>query len=158
MVLNMGKRFIAQFARVSSFFIWSGIIPKLKHLYKYKMVQKEEADFFTGVVKSAVEARQHGGSRDDFLQFLVQMKEKKGLDWVDMTAHAMTFYLDGYDTSAIAMAFTLYELALNPDVQDKLRAEIEQTVPAIGGELTFDNLMEMEYLDQVVNGKSIITL
>ena len=34
----------------------------------------------------------------------------------------------GYDTTAITLCWLSYQLALNPDVQDKLIAEIDQNI------------------------------
>lgn len=49
------------------------------------------------------------------------------------------------------MTFTLYELALNPDIQERLREEIRDTIDENNGELTYELLSEMKYLDMVVN-------
>lgn len=78
------------------------------------MLHKRLRQFYMHVMKSSVEARLQRGSKDDFLQFLIQLKEKKGITLTDMTGHAMTFFLNGYDTSAIAMAFALYEVIIEP--------------------------------------------
>lgn len=51
------------------------------------------------------------------------------------------------------MNFTMYELAVNQTVQDKARREIDEKMAKHGGKLTYDALMEMEYLTQVFNGK-----
>ena len=40
------------------------------------------------------------------------------------------FMLAGYETTSTALGFTAYELALNPHVQEKLRAEIDEYFPA----------------------------
>lgn len=52
------------------------------------------------------------------------------------------------------MNFTLYELALHQDIQEKARREIEEKIAMHDGKLTYDALMDMEYLNQVFNGKS----
>ena len=38
------------------------------------------------------------------------------------------FFLAGYDTTATAIAFLMYLLALNPEMQQKLYEEIEETL------------------------------
>ena len=46
----------------------------------------------------------------------------------------------------------MYQLAKNPDVQEKLRAEIEDVTNSDSeNELTYDHLQSMTYLDQVIN-------
>lgn len=49
------------------------------------------------------------------------------------------------------MTFVLYELALNKDVQDKLRKEIMEAVEKDEGKLSYDTIFELKYLDQVIN-------
>jgi cytochrome P450 family 6 len=53
------------------------------------------------------------------------------------------------------MAFGLYSLAVNPDVQAKVRDEVDSVLRKHGGQLTFDAIQEMTYLDMVVSGKTI---
>lgn len=50
------------------------------------------------------------------------------------------------------MQMTLYELAYRPGIQDRLRSEIKDVVARHNGEVTYESLAEMTYLDQVVNG------
>lgn len=53
------------------------------------------------------------------------------------------------------MAFGLYCLAVNPDVQTKIREEVDSILKKHGGELTFDGIQEMTYLDMALSGKII---
>lgn len=49
------------------------------------------------------------------------------------------------------MSFALYELALNPDIQDKLADEIREKLSQNDDKLTYDLIQEMTYLDMVVS-------
>lgn len=51
------------------------------------------------------------------------------------------------------MSFGLYELAWQFDLQTKLRTEIKNTLQASKGELTYDDVNGMVYLNMVVQGK-----
>ena len=43
----------------------------------------------------------------------------------EIVAHALTFILAGYETTANTLAYTSYLLALNPHIQEKLQSEID---------------------------------
>ena len=55
-----------------------------------------------------------------------------------------------YETSSSAIATALYELARNPNVQNKLREELKESMPN-DEDCTYDKIMENEYLEQVWN-------
>ena len=62
---------------------------------------------------------------------------------------AIVLLVAGYDTTGNTLAFALYELAKNPDVQEKLRTEVEDITDGdLEKELTYDDLQKMTYLDQ----------
>lgn len=62
--------------------------------------------------------------------------------------HIVTFVMVGHETVAGALNYGLWELARNPEVQNKLRKE----VLAFQGEPTYDDLNgpAMPYLDAVL--------
>ena len=68
-------------------------------------------------------------------------------------AQAFAFLIAGYETSASTMTFALYELALHPEIQQSLRAEILQVLSKHDGKLTYDGIQDMLYLDRVVSGE-----
>jgi len=68
-------------------------------------------------------------------------------------AQALTFLIAGHETSANSMSFALHELALHPEIQQRLRAEIIQVMNKHDGKLTYDGIQEMLYLDRVVSGE-----
>jgi cytochrome P450 family 6 len=68
-------------------------------------------------------------------------------------AQALAFLLGGYETSATTLSFALYELALHPEIQQRLRAEILQVLSKHDGKLTYDGMQDMSYLDRIVSGE-----
>ena len=68
-------------------------------------------------------------------------------------AQALSFLLAGYETSASTLTFALYELALHPEIQQSLRAEILQVLSKHDGKMTYDGIQNMSYLDRVVSGE-----
>ena len=68
-------------------------------------------------------------------------------------AQALTFLVAGHDSSASTLTFALYELALHPEIQQSLRAEILQVLNKHDSKLTYDGIQNMSYLDRVVSGE-----
>jgi len=72
-------------------------------------------------------------------------------------AQAFLFFVAGFDTSSATMQFTLYELALQPDIQQKVQAEIDESRNSNGGEITYEGLMQMNYLDRILSGTTSLS-
>lgn len=51
------------------------------------------------------------------------------------------------------MNFSMYQLARHPEIQEKARAEVLEKIAKHDGKFSYEALMEMEYLNQVFNGK-----
>jgi hypothetical protein len=77
------------------------------------------------------------------------------LDGDDFVGQAFQFLAAGFETSGSTMSYALYELALHPEIQNTLRAEINQVLNKHNGQLTYDCIQDMAYLDMVVSGESI---
>ncbi|KAH0999927.1 hypothetical protein HUJ04_008163 [Dendroctonus ponderosae] len=80
----------------------------------------------------------------------------QGIDFANLTdadlaAQAMVFYLAGFDTISNAMCFGSYELAVNKEIQNKLRSEIVETHRLNGGKVTYDSVLKMKYMDKVIS-------
>jgi cytochrome P450 len=77
------------------------------------------------------------------------------IDGDDFVGQAVQFLAAGFETSGSTLFYALYELALHPEIQNRLRAEIMQVLNKHNGQLTFDGIQEMAYLDMVVSGELI---
>lgn len=54
--------------------------------------------------------------------------------------------------SSSTISNALYELALNPSMQEKVRKEIKETIGKDDGKLTYDKIKSMAYLDKIFKG------
>lgn len=70
-----------------------------------------------------------------------------------LAAQAFVFFAAGFETSSTTISNALYELALNPDIQDKLREEINEYDTKNDGEWRYETIKEMVYLDKVFKGR-----
>ncbi|XP_078666399.1 cytochrome P450 3A5-like [Branchiostoma floridae x Branchiostoma belcheri] len=75
---------------------------------------------------------------------------KKPLTKDDVVANAFLFFAAGYENSANTMAFTLYNLALHQEAQDKVRQEINQVMED-RDVVDYDAVHSMPYLDMCIN-------
>ena len=73
------------------------------------------------------------------------------MDELVIVATAIVFLVAGYDTTGTTLAFVCYQLAKNPDIQDKLRAEVLDTVEDPSAKIKYEDLMKMTYLDQIIS-------
>jgi len=69
-----------------------------------------------------------------------------------LVANSFVFFVAGFETTASTISYCLYELAMNPEIQVKLREKIKKTLEANDGKLAYDTLKDMKYLDMVING------
>uniref|UniRef100_A0A1B0B4H8 Cytochrome P450 n=1 Tax=Glossina palpalis gambiensis TaxID=67801 RepID=A0A1B0B4H8_9MUSC len=143
--------------------------PDLARQLRMKHFRNDTSEFFMRVVKETIKLRQDNQiKRNDFMDLLIELMEKRekllkqgqliedddmasGLTYEQVCAQAMVFFLAGFDTSSAAMAFCLYELALNLDIQRKLREEILAVLEKYNSQITYESLKEMTYLEQVFN-------
>ncbi|KAJ6557510.1 cytochrome P450 [Mycena capillaripes] len=97
----------------------------------------------TGIAKELVdekaEALLAGKSKRDIMSLLATLlvkanasaNERANLSEAEVLAQMQTIMTAGHETTANTMSWTLFELTKNPDVQAKLRAEIQATERAI---------------------------
>lgn len=72
---------------------------------------------------------------------------------VEITAQVFLFFAAGFETSSTTSSYAMYELAKNKHVQDKLREEIDRVTEKHNGIITYECILEMEYLTQVIEGR-----
>lgn len=92
------------------------------------------------------ERRRGAGNPDDLLSLLMAARDEEtgeGLSDAELRDQALTLIGAGYETTTQALAWTWYLLAKHPEVEDKLHAEIAQT---LGGRApTAEDLPRLKY-------------
>jgi cytochrome P450 family 6 len=61
----------------------------------------------------------------------------------------------GFETSSTTMTFTLHELSLNQELQERARKNVQDVLAKHDGKITYESLSEMNYLEQCINGEYI---
>jgi hypothetical protein len=78
-----------------------------------------------------------------------------GIDGDLFVGQAFNFLLASYETSGSTLCYALYELALHPEIQHCLRAEILEVLSKNGGQLTYDGIQNTPCLDRVLSGERL---
>lgn len=139
------------------------LFPAAAKIFRLKVFQEDMTEFFMRIVRETVEYRQTNKiKRNDFMNSLIELMntstrdsdtntELEKLTLEQATAQAFLFFIAGFETSSTTMMFTLYELALNQDIQEKARKEIEEILKKYEGDLSYEAVKEMAYVDQIIN-------
>lgn len=148
------------------------VFPSMLKYIPIHVMDKEIEHFMTGVVKETLEYREKNGViRKDFFQLLVQLRNTgtvqlddqwetqitadntKTLTLEEVTAQSFIFWAAGFETSSTTMSFCLYEIAKNADIQRKVHAEIDRVLAEHKGEISYQSVSEMKYLESCIDGK-----
>uniref|UniRef100_A0A3B4UV85 unspecific monooxygenase n=1 Tax=Seriola dumerili TaxID=41447 RepID=A0A3B4UV85_SERDU len=147
-----------------SLFLFQGFFPIFLPLLKllgFSLFPKTSTAFFKAIVEK-IRAERIGSSHQnsgDILQHMIDSQtvneprkeeQNKGLTDHEIVSQATMFVFAGYETSATTLVFLVYTLARNPEVMKRLQKEIDSTFPN-KGPVQYEALMQMEYLDSVVN-------
>ncbi|XP_018571707.1 probable cytochrome P450 6a13 [Anoplophora glabripennis] len=129
----------------------------------FKFIDQEVETFFVNAVRDTLAYREKNNIlRNDFLHLLTTLKNegnesdsiensKPFLSLNEITAQCFVFFAAGFETSSTTTTFALYELSVNPEIQEKLREEILFTLEKHGNEVTYESIGEMTYLEKVIN-------
>lgn len=126
------------------------------------VLPKKPQAFFIDIIKTTIKEReQRKIVRPDIMNILLEARESndnlnianKTLSDNEIYAQCMIFYSAGFETVSSALALIMYELSLNTEIQDKLRKEIDEVWEECNGELSYEEVTKMKYLDMVVSGK-----
>ncbi|XP_037028307.1 probable cytochrome P450 6a13 [Bradysia coprophila] len=131
-------------------FLLSSSFPDLCRRLHFRSNPKEIATFFhTAFIDTMKYRTANHIDRNDFVSMLLGLKDLFTTD--ELAAESFIVYIGGFETSSTLISFTMYELALNTDVQERLRYEIKSGLDDNNGELTYEMLFGFRYLDMVVN-------
>ncbi|XP_076259777.1 putative cytochrome P450 28a5 [Rhynchophorus ferrugineus] len=124
------------------------IFPVITKLPFMTFTNKSTADKIISIISEVKKHRlQNNVQANDYLQFLIELGKEHKFSDVDVTAHASTFFFDGYFTSSLVLSYLLLCLAMYPEYQDKVRDEIKETLEKNNGEIPYESLHDMPWLN-----------
>ncbi|XP_049941989.1 cytochrome P450 6k1-like [Schistocerca serialis cubense] len=148
------------------------LAPQLFKLFPLTFTsEREETLLYFSNVQMMNERRQKGIVRADMVDTLMQLrtsankkqsksganrKSSAGTNHMEMddetiVGNIVAFLIGGLDTSVSTMTYALYQLAVNQQIQDKVRLDIREAIFRHGGEFTYQALGAMNRLDCVIN-------
>lgn len=136
--------------------------------------------YMIDIVKSTMEHREANNvSRKDFIQLLMELRKTgkvsgdeggvaaetseslttpahynagKTFTIEQCAAQVALFYLAGFDTTASAISYCLYELSRKPQLMKRAQREIDQIMSKHNDVITYEMVKEMSYLELCVRG------
>lgn len=111
-------------------------------------------------------------SRKDFIQLLMELrktgqvseddddtttieKDSNELFTIEQcAAQVALFYLAGFDTTASAITYCLFELSRQPKLMKQVQCEIDEMMEKHNNNITYENINEMSFLDACLRGIS----
>ncbi|XP_055588831.1 uncharacterized protein LOC129741148 [Uranotaenia lowii] len=166
---EMGKRMI-NFPKLKALRIFFAMMFRDKaRKLGIRFNDADVSEFFMGVVRDTIRYREENNvQRKDFMQLLIDLKNKGHMEgdkpdeeqspsgsprltFEEIAAQAFVFFFAGFETSATTMTFVLHLLASHQDVQEKGRKCVLETLAKHNGQFTYDSLMEMNYIDCIIN-------
>ncbi|KAH8119663.1 cytochrome P450 [Phellopilus nigrolimitatus] len=160
--LFLHRQFLPYFANIGPAFLRRKVLEwmpfeKLQTMRQVVDVMEETSEEIYRKKKLALEKGDEAvlnqvGRGKDIMSILLkanlEANEEDRLPESELIGQMSVFIFAGHDTTTSAVSRILDQLALHPDVQDKLRAEV-RAARAAQGDLPYDVLMGLPYLDAV---------
>ncbi|KAJ8667186.1 hypothetical protein QAD02_008848 [Eretmocerus hayati] len=130
--------------------------PRIYSLVRPLPYHKAYRFFIKSMKKTVQDRRKSDMRRNDFVDLMIDLQDQPdkldNIDFNDMflAGQAIAFFGAGFETSATTMSHALYELALNQNIQDKLREEVRKGLGDSENGLSYDCIKQIEYLNQVM--------
>ncbi|KAI1286250.1 Cytochrome P450 9e2 [Halotydeus destructor] len=135
----------------------SGSVQYLEHLILHVMQERQRSgvrgdDFVQLLIDASKEvdrSNDESNQAADELSSLNASKKsnaKKLLTNDEIVSQSILFIQAGHDTTSTLLGFMFYQLALNPDIQERLYEEVKSLT-----EVTYESINKLPYLEAVIN-------
>ena len=138
-------------------FVMFRYIPRLMRAVGIYWLSSPSRKFLKNIITETVKLRdEQGVARRDMIHLLIEARDKEKLSTHqlsidDIAAQSFIFFLAGFETSSTLMCFMALELALNQDVQGRLREEVDKYLAEENGQISYESLTKMDYMEMVVS-------
>ncbi|XP_066904869.1 probable cytochrome P450 6a14 [Halyomorpha halys] len=151
-------------------------VPRLLLWLKLRSIPSSVENFFCSTISSVLETRRKTGlKRRDFVQLLLQLKEKEvveidtndvdqdeqennqnnEVEKIEITdrllmAQSFVFFVAGFETTSRTLHFLIYQLAHHPEIQERARQEV-LSIKEKHAQFSYDALKHMTFLDNCIS-------
>lgn len=132
--------------------------PNIARKLHITMSDKEISNFYRDVIQQTINYREKNKiQRNDFINLLMNTRNNETpMTFNEIWAQSVIFFLAGYETSSTALTYTLYELSQHPEIQQKARESVRKVLDKFNGEISYEAVAEMQYVEQCAKGKKFI--
>ncbi|CAG9102333.1 unnamed protein product [Plutella xylostella] len=152
--------------------VFRAVWPNIFYGLGFKMFPNDITDFFLSVIKKQLQEREdERQNRHDLIDFVAKLQKeeyitgdsihnllknsapekiKMKIDDVLLVTQVVSIFAAGFETSATTMSFVLFELAKNPEIQQRVLDEIDQYNATKQGGLNYTCITELPYLYQCI--------
>lgn len=136
-------------------------------------IDEKTREFFSSIVNGTIEQREtQNVRRNDFMQLMIELRNtgkisdnenaldttvvkqsingKKELSIEEIAGNTFVFFIAGTETTAQTASYCIYELVLQSELMEKAQKEIDETLSKYNGQITYDSIQEMEFLEMCV--------
>ncbi|KAH8279480.1 hypothetical protein KR026_011044 [Drosophila bipectinata] len=160
MGFGLGDREVEEFSQWAQnywgkFSLWRAYLalefPLIARLLQYKSYAEAATSYFERIALSQLK-EQRGRDRQPLQTFMqLYSNASQPLSDVQIAAQAFGFLVAGLTPLNATLGFCLYELARQPELQDRVRAEIRKKLQQHDSQLTGECLRDLKYAKQVLN-------
>lgn len=122
----------------------------------------EESDDWNSTIKSNENQKTFTVNEMAAQSYIFFAAGKKRLTFLFLYSNVELYFFFlfsiGFETSSSTLSFCLNELAKNPEIQSRVYEEINRVLEKHGGEITYDSVAEMKYLENCIDGRCIFYL
>ncbi|XP_044743209.1 probable cytochrome P450 6a13 [Chrysoperla carnea] len=131
----------------------------LRRFVKLSVLAEDSAYFAANIIRNIRDLRlTNNQRRNDLLQLLIDNAAKEEvekpkyrlMDDKHLVSQSILFMFGGFKTTANLIQYASYELAVNPEIQNTLRAEIKSVLEKHNNVCNYDAIQEMPYLEIVL--------
>jgi cytochrome P450 len=130
-------------------------IKTLTEVMQQRLNDPEAKDKYNDAVQLLLNAMEEkefkiGKEDADIISETVEKTAKQPLTKMEILAQLLIFLAAGYETTATTLHFISYILALKPDVQEKVRDEVNE-IFGDKDEIGYEDITKFQYMNAVIN-------